>query len=199
MSALTPPPDTQMILYQTEDGQTRLLCRFENATLWLTQRQLAELFQVSVPTVNAHLKGLLTDGEIDANATIRKFRIVRSDGNREVSREIEHCALPVVLAVGYRVRSPRGAQFRQWATALLGEYLLKGFVMDDARLRAPDRGGVPDDFGKHRPDLRFGPRPAAQRRWLHLALPEPRDTDLPSVAALETALSRGLPLHGGAL
>ncbi|TKB85669.1 MAG: hydroxyacid dehydrogenase, partial [Nitrospira sp.] len=131
------PPQSSIILYQTEDGRTRIQCRFENDTIWLTQAQLAELFQVTVPTVNEHLKGIYIEGELTAGATIRKFRIVRSEGARQVTREIEHYSLPAILAVGYRVRSHRGTQFRQWATARLSEYLVKGFTMDDERLKNP--------------------------------------------------------------
>src|SRR4030095_1747465 len=118
-------PQSSIILYQTEDGRTRIQCRFENETIWLTQALIAELFQITVPTVNEHLKGILAEGELPPEATIRKFRIVRSEGAREVAREIEHYSLPAILAVGYRVRSHRGTQFRQWATARLSEYLVK--------------------------------------------------------------------------
>ena len=110
-------PQSEMILYQTEDGRTRIQCRFENESIWLTQLLIAELFQVTVPTVNEHLKGIFADGELEAGATIRKFRIVRIEGKREIAREIEHYSLPAILAVGYRVRSHRGTQFRQWAAA----------------------------------------------------------------------------------
>lgn len=133
-------------LYQSEDGRTRLACRFDDDTIWLTQAQIADLFQVTVPTVNEHLKGINADGEIGTGATIRKFRIVRFEGQREVSREIEHCSLPVILAVGYRVRSERGTQFRQWATSRLEEYLVKGFTMDDERLKNPPGPGMTDHF-----------------------------------------------------
>ena len=110
-------PQSSIILYQTRDGRTRIQCRFENETIWLSQALIAELFQVSVPTVNEHLKGIFAEGELAPEATIRKFRIVRSEGARQVAREIEHYNLPAILAVGYRVRSPCGTQFRQWATA----------------------------------------------------------------------------------
>ena len=140
------PPQSSIILYQTEDGRTRIQCRFENDTIWLTQAQLAELFQVTVPTVNEHLKGIYIEGELTAGATIRKFRIVRSEGARQVTREIEHYSLPAILAVGYRVRSHRGTQFRQWATARLSEYLVKGFTMDDERLKNPPGKGQKDYF-----------------------------------------------------
>lgn len=139
------PPSSSLVLYQTADGRTRVQCRFEDETIWLTQALMGELFQITVPTVNEHLKGLFAEGELEPDATIRKFRIVRQEGSREVSREIEHYNLPAILAVGYRVRSKRGTQFRQWATALLSGYLVKGFAMDDERLRNPGPD-VPDYF-----------------------------------------------------
>jgi len=139
-------PRSEIILYQTEDGRTRIQCRLENETLWLTQALIAELFQVTVPTVNEHLKGIYSEGELTARSTIRKFRIVRSEGGREVARQIEHYNLEAVLAVGYRVRSHRGTQFRQWATARLSEYLVKGFTMDDERLKNPPGKGQKDYF-----------------------------------------------------
>jgi len=132
-----PLPQSELILYQTEDGRTRIQCRFENETIWLTQADMAELFQVTVPTVNEHLKGIYDESELLGEATIRNFRIVRIEGKREVARQIEHYSLPAILAVGFRVRSHRGTQFRQWATARLSEFLVKGFTMDDERLKNP--------------------------------------------------------------
>ncbi len=134
----TEGPAGELVLYQTEDGRTRVECRFENETIWLTQALIADLFQVAVVTVNEHLSGIYADNEVERAATIRKFRIVRSEGNRTVSRDIEHYNLAAILGVGYRVRSDRGVAFRQWATARLSEYLVKGFVMDDERLKNPD-------------------------------------------------------------
>jgi hypothetical protein len=139
-------PQSSIILYQTEDGRTRVQCRFEHETVWLTQALMAALFQIGVNTVNHHLKEIYADGELPREATIRKYRIVRLEGGREVSREIEHYSLPVILAVGYRVRSHRGTQFRQWATARLSEYLVKGFTMDDERLKNPAGKGQTDYF-----------------------------------------------------
>lgn len=141
-----PRPNSDLILYQTEDGRMRIQCRFENETVWLSQALIAELFQVTVPTVNEHLKGIYAEGELAAGATIRKFRIVRTEGRREVAREIEHYNLDAILAVGFRVRSHRGTQFRQWATTRLGEYLVKGFTMDDERLKNPPGKGQKDYF-----------------------------------------------------
>ncbi|MGI8980888.1 MAG: virulence RhuM family protein [Pirellulaceae bacterium] len=139
-------PKSEIILYQAEDGRTRIQCRFEEETIWLTQKLMAELFQIGVNTVNHHLKELYAEGELDESTTIRRYRIVQIEGSREVSREIEHYSLPAILSVGYRVRSQRGTQFRQWATARLHEYLVKGFTMDDERLKNPPGPGVPDYF-----------------------------------------------------
>ena len=141
---------TEFLLYETEDGRTRVECRFINDSLWLTQAMMAELFQVTVPTVNEHLKTLYAEGEIQPEATIRKFRIVRPEGARQVSRQIDHHSLDSILAVGYRVRSARGTQFRRWATERLSEYLVKGFTLDDERLKNPPVAGsaVPDRFGE---------------------------------------------------
>ena len=141
-----PLPQSEIILYQTEDGRTRVQCRFENETLWLTQALIAELFQVTVPTVNEHLKGVFAEGELTAVATIRNFRIVRLEGRREVARDIEHYNLDAILAVGFRVRGHRGTQFRQWAIGRLNEYLVKGFTMDDERLKNPPGKGQKDYF-----------------------------------------------------
>ena len=123
-------------------------CRFQDETIWLSQALIAELFTVTMPTVNEHLKNIYDEQELDPGATIRKFRIVRREGKREVAREIEHYSLDAILAVGYRVRSPRGTQFRRWATERLREYLLKGFVLDDQRLKNPPAEGssIPDYF-----------------------------------------------------
>jgi hypothetical protein len=134
---------SQIILYQTEDGLTRVQCRFENETLWLTQKLMAELFQKDVRTINEHIQNLFAEGELTADSVIRKFRITASDGK---TYEAQHYNLDVVISVGYRVKSPRGTQFRQWATARLKEYLVKGFTMDDERLKNPPGPGVPDYF-----------------------------------------------------
>jgi hypothetical protein len=144
------PPTGELILYATEDGRTRVECRFAGETVWLTQALMAELYQKDVRTINEHLQNLYEEGEIDPQATIRKFRIVRQEGLRDVARLIDHYSLDAILAVGYRVRSPRGVQFRRWATARLSEYLVKGFTIDDERLKNPpiEGSGVPDYFGE---------------------------------------------------
>ena len=137
---------SSLILYQTEDGQTRVQCRFENETVWLTQRLLAALYQVGVNTINHHIKEIYADGELTPEATIRNYRIVQMEGVRTVERDVEHYNLEIILAIGYRVRAQRGTQFRQWATARLKEYLVKGFTMDDERLKNPPGKGHTDYF-----------------------------------------------------
>jgi hypothetical protein len=138
-----PSPQSSIILYQTQDGRTRIQCRFENETLWLTQKLMAELFQKDVRTINEHIQNIFVEGELDEESVIRKFRITAGDGK---SYETQHYNLDVVIAVGYRVRSHRGTQFRQWATARLSEYLVKGFTMDDERLKNPPGNGQKDYF-----------------------------------------------------
>lgn len=133
------PPDQQgeLVLYPTEDGSARFYLRAEHGTVWLSQMELAELFQTSVPNMNIHIKNVLAEGELQGEATIKDHLIVRTEGKREVRRPLKLYNLDMILAVGYRVKSPRGTQFRQWATTHLKEYLVKGFVMDDERLKDP--------------------------------------------------------------
>jgi hypothetical protein len=126
LPAPAPQPTGDVILYQTEDGLSRIEVRLEGDTVWLPQRLIAELFQVSVPTVNEHLKGIYNDRELDHAATIRKFRIVQTEGTRQVTRQVDHYNLEAIIAVGYRVRSHRGTQFRIWAPERLRGYLVKG-------------------------------------------------------------------------
>ena len=141
-----PKPTGEIVLYQTEGGKTRVECRFADESIWLTQRLLSELYRVGVNTINHHIKEILADGELTQEATIRQYRIVQTEGPRTIERQVEHYSLEMILAVGYRIRSQRGTAFRQWATARLKEYLVKGFVMDDERLKNPPGPGVPDYF-----------------------------------------------------
>lgn len=130
----------EIILYQTEDGQTQISLQARDGSVWLTQIQLADLFQTSVSNINKHIKGILADEE-QPEATIENYSIVQIEGGRSVERQVSHYNLPMIMAIGFRVRSPRGTQFRRWAAAQLSEYLVKGFVMDHARLKEP--GGDP--------------------------------------------------------
>lgn len=110
-------PAGEFIMFASGDGRVRVECRFESDTLWLSQAAMAELYGKDVRTINVHLMNITSDGEIDQNSTIRKFRIVRQEGKRQVTREIEYYNLEAIFAVGYRARSHRGIKFRQWATA----------------------------------------------------------------------------------
>ena len=129
------PTSSEIVFYQGEDGRSRIQVRLDGGTVWLPQRLLGELFQRDVRTINEHIQNIFEEGELEPGATIRKFRIVQTEGGREVSRLIDHYNLDMILAVGYRVRSHRGTQFRRWATELLREYVVKGFVLDDERLK----------------------------------------------------------------
>lgn len=153
-----PPREGQFLLYQTEDGQTRIECRLQHESLWLTQKDLAELFQVSVKTVNEHLGNIYNEGELPSEATLRKFRIVQTEGTRPVSRDIAHYNLDAIISVGYRVRSQRGTQFRIWATERLREYLVKGFTMDDARLKQAGGGNYFEELLARIRDIRSSER-----------------------------------------
>ena len=138
----------EFLLYETEDGRTRVECRFVDDTLWLSQAGMAELFQTTPQNITLHLKGLYAEGEIISEATCKHDLQVRSEGGRQVRRLVKFYNLDAILAVGYRVRSQRGTQFRRWATERLREYLVKGFTLDDERLKNPPVAGsaVPDRF-----------------------------------------------------
>jgi hypothetical protein len=133
-----------IILYTTEDGRSQIKLRAKDQTVWLSQREMAKLFDVSSDNVGLHLKNLYEDGELSREATTEESSVVQMEGSREVQRTLTLYNLDAILAVGYRVRSPRGVQFRRWASTILKEYLLKGFAMDDERLKNPD--GRPDYF-----------------------------------------------------
>lgn len=141
-------PSGEFQLYQTEDGHTRIVCLFENETLWLSQANLADLFQTTPQNITLHLKAIYAEGELSESATCKEYLQVRTEGKREVQRQVKHYSLEAILAVGYRVRSHRGTQFRRWATERLGEYLIKGFTLDDHRLKNPSKAGsgLPDYF-----------------------------------------------------
>ncbi|GGX73078.1 virulence RhuM family protein [Saccharospirillum salsuginis] len=150
----------ELILYRSEDGRTEIQLRVDGDTVWLTQAEMTELFQTSVPNINVHIKNILESGELSAEATIKENLIVRQEGVRQVRRTVNFYNLPMILAVGYRVQSPRGTQFRQWATAHLEEYLVKGFVMDDERLKEPGSWDYFDELLARIRDIR-----ASERRF----------------------------------
>lgn len=125
----------QLSLYQTEDGEFQVEVQIKDDTVWLTQKQMAELFTKDVRTINEHIQNVFTEGELPSDSTIRKFRIVRKEGQRKVSREIEHYNLDVIISVGYRVKSKEGTKFRIWANKILKDYLLKGYALNETRLK----------------------------------------------------------------
>ena len=127
---------SDLVLYRTEDGRDRIEVHLEDETVWLSQAAMADLFETTVPNINIHLKNIFEEGELHEEATFKDYLIVRQEGSREVQRTVKHYNLEAIIAVGYRVRSRRGTQFRRWATERLREYLVKGFAMDDERLKA---------------------------------------------------------------
>lgn len=143
MSTLIPEPQSaggEFLLYQSEDGRTKLDVRLVEQTVWLSQKQLTALFGKAKGTISEHIKHIFEDQELEPGATVRLFRTVQTEGAREVVREVEHYNLDMVLALGFRVRSPAAVRFRQWAADKLKEYITKGFLLDDERLKNPQAG-----------------------------------------------------------
>ena len=124
-----------VILYRTDDGESAIELHLDNGTVWLTQQELAELFQTSKQNISKHIKAIFEDGELSEEATVNYKLTVQNEGNRSVQRNVAYYNLDMILAIGYRVRSPRGIQFRHYASTVLKEYLIKGFAMDDERLK----------------------------------------------------------------
>ncbi|RZB29900.1 MAG: hypothetical protein SRB1_02180 [Desulfobacteraceae bacterium Eth-SRB1] len=152
-----PEKQSDILIYQSKDGQTRIDVKLIDETVWLTQKLMAELFQVSVPTINEHLKNIFNDLELKKESVIREFRITAADGK---SYKTNFYNLETILSVGYRVRSHRGIQFRIWATQRLKEYLIKGFVIDDERLKHPGQIDYFDELLERIRDIR-----ASERRF----------------------------------
>ena len=130
----------EIIIYQSEDGLTNIEVKIEDETVWLTQQQMAELFQTSRTNVVEHIKHIYEEGELDVASTCRNFRQVRKEGNREVTRELPFYNLDMIISLGYRIRSRIATNFRRWATERLKEYMIKGFTMDDERLKGNGGG-----------------------------------------------------------
>ena len=130
----------EMVVYRSDDGLTHVNVRIDGETVWLTQAQIVELYQSSKANISEHISHIIEEGELLESATVRKFRTVRIEGDREVSRELIHYNLDMIIAVGYRVRTSVGVQFRQWATERLKEYMVKGFALDDERLKGTGGG-----------------------------------------------------------
>jgi len=127
------------MLYTTPNGEVKLEVFIQDETLWLTQKAIATLFGVESNTITYHIKEIYKSNELQAQATTRKIRVVQSEGGREVNRELDYYNLDVIISVGYRVNSSKATQFRIWATQVLKEYIIKGFAMNDARLKQGDK------------------------------------------------------------
>lgn len=133
--------ENEIIIYQTQDGQTKIDVRIENETVWLTQNQMAELFQTTKQNISLHIKNIFEEQELEENSTVKDYLTVQNEGARTVSRNITHYNLDVIISVGYRVKSLRGTQFRIWATQVLKEYMRKGFALNDDLLKQSGGGG----------------------------------------------------------
>ena len=158
---------SQILFYQSEDGTSRIEVRLENGTVWLTQALIAELYQTTKQNVSLHIRNILDDGELTSAATVKEYLTVQIEGSRKIQRSIEYYNLDMILAIGYRVRSHRGTQFRRWATERLREYLIKGFVMDDERLKEGRSIGADyfDELLERIRDIR------ASEKWFYRKIP----------------------------
>lgn len=148
------PARTEFLLYRTEDGRVRIQTRLENETVWLSINQMAELFQVDKSGISRHLANVYESGELVREATVAKFATAQREGTREVTRQVEHYNLDAIISVGYRVNTIRGTQFRIWATQRLREYIVKGFTMDDERLKETGGGNYFDELLARIRDIR---------------------------------------------
>ena len=148
----------EILLYQSEDGTVKIDVRMENETVWLNQKSMAELFQTTVPNINIHLKNIFDEGELDPNRTIKDFLIVRLEGNRKVNRKIDFYNLDAIISVGYRIKSHVATKFRIWATLRLKEYIIKGFTLDDERMKAAGQIRYFDELQERIRDIRSSER-----------------------------------------
>ncbi len=145
---------SELLLYQTPDGVTKIETRLQDETVWLTQAQLCELFQKSKSSISEHIKHIFEEGELEEALTVRKFRTVQKEGSKDVEREIEYYNLDVIISVGYRVKSHRGTQFRIWATQRLREYIVKGFTLNDDLLKNGGKGNYFEELLARIRDIR---------------------------------------------
>jgi hypothetical protein len=155
---LVPSNSGEFLLYQTEDGQTRIQVRVEGETVWLSQKQMADLFQTTKQNVSLHIQNIYEEGELIPTATVKQYLTVQTEGTRQVQREVDHYNLDVIISVGYRVKSLRGTQFRIWATQRLRELIVKGFTMDDDRLKQAGGGNYFDELLDRIRDIRASER-----------------------------------------
>ncbi len=149
-----PLTQSQILIYQTEDGRTRIDVRLENETVWLSLNQMAELFQRDKSVISRHIRNVFEEGELLRESTVAKYATVQSEGTRRVTRAVDYYNLDMIISVGYRVRSHRGTQFRIWATQRLREYIIKGFTLDDERLKQAGGGIYFDELLARIRDIR---------------------------------------------
>lgn len=146
--------ENEIIIYQTQDGQMKIDVRIENETVWLTQNQMAELFQTTKQNISLHIKNIFEEGELTEDSTVKDYFTVQNEGSRKVSRNVTHYNLDVIISVGYRVKSLRGTQFRIWATQVLKEYMKKGFALNDDLLKQAGGGGYWQELLERIRDIR---------------------------------------------
>jgi hypothetical protein len=192
-----PASQSEIVLYQTEDGRTRLEVKLENETVWLTQGQMAELFQTTIPNVSMHIRNLFSDGELKPDSVVKESLTTAADGKKYQTRFFN---LDVIISVGYRVKSLRGTQFRIWATQRLREYIVKGFTLDDERLKQGS-GGISFQISlrslrlnNHEPPRqrhRRPPEPAQTPKCIYMLEPKARnDMQDPEVIAKKDSAVR---------
>lgn len=133
------PKGGEILIYQSESGRTKVEVRLDGETLWLNQGDMARLYQTTKQNVSLHIQNIYEEGELAEEATVKEYLTVQGEGGRQVSRQVKHYNLDMILSVGYRIRSHIATRFRQWATQRLREYIVKGFVLDDERLKNPDQ------------------------------------------------------------
>ncbi|NBL00385.1 MAG: cell filamentation protein Fic, partial [Erysipelotrichia bacterium] len=145
---------SEMLIYQNDSGDIKVDVRFEEKSIWLSQAQLCEVFGKSKATISEHISNIFDEGELEPTATVRKFRTVQIEGEREVAREIDFYNLDIIIAIGFRVKSAQGTKFRIWATKRLNEYITKGFALDDERFKSGTTMGYFDELQKRLRDIR---------------------------------------------
>ena len=174
------PEKTEFLLYQSEDGRIRIETRMYHETVWLTLNQMSNLFGVDKSGISRHLKNIYESGELSYEATVAKFATVQKEGGREVTRNLDYYNLDAIISIGYRVNSIRGTRFRIWATQRLREYIIKGFTMDDERLKRAGGGNYFEELLARIRDIRSGRRSSGERSWTStppalITIPTPTD------------------------
>lgn len=182
----------EFIVYRTEDDDTEVHLKLRNGSVWMTQGEMAELFDIGVATVSRHLKAIFEDGDLKREATVSSYERVGREQGRQVTRRLQHYNLDAIMAVGYKVRGPRGAQFRNWATEVLTEYLVKGFAMNDEKLKDPTGADYFDELLERIRDIRASERRFYQQILEVVATATDYDKDNPAQRNIFAALQNKL-------